>query len=284
MRIFKLLPLLTLSLLLIACGQKVKPQVQQSYYDFNNLITTKEQDQLVQDLKQEGLPSQNWDTLLPYINRYNQENTDIQKVVKTWTKSKIGEDQNDFITFLNEKEYKANQSHFTDDLNCRRTSFILLHNLITSKKDLSQLGLAEEVEFSDLKSRHKELTTTDQQLYSLLFGDNLDYQSTDDLLAAWKKAGLQFPKKIKLLSVFQNSPSDVSNFHTAIAYEKDGYVYVFEKQDPTLPYRWSRFDSWADLKLHWLSNRFEVFKDNIDILVNDQKFDDFLKEKALCQL
>ena len=35
-----------------------------------------------------------------------------------------------------------------------------------------------------------------------------------------KKAGLKFPEKVKLLSVFQNSPGDVSNFHTAITYEK----------------------------------------------------------------
>jgi len=111
----------------------------------------------------------------------------------------------------------------------------------------------------------------------ILFGDNISYQSTDDLLKAWKKAGLKFPKKVKLLSVFQSSPGDVSNFHTAIAYEKDGSIYVFEKQDPTLPYRWSRFNNWADIKTHWLSNRFKVFKDNVDILVNDQKFDDFLE-------
>ena len=51
-------------------------------------------------------------------------------------------------------------------------------------------------------------------------------------------------------------------------------IYVFEKQDPTLPYRWSRFNNWADIKAHWLGNRFKVFKDNVDILVNDQKFDD----------
>ena len=63
----------------------------------------------------------------------------------------------------------------------------------------------------------------------------------------------------------------------AIAYEKDGSIYVFEKQDPTLPYRWSRFNNWADIKAHWLGNRFKIFKDNVDILVNDQKFDDFLE-------
>ena len=101
-----------------------------------------------------------------------------------------------------------------------------------------------------LKSHHKELTAKDQALYSLLFGDNISYQSTDNLLKAWKKAGLKFPEKVKLLSVFQNSPGDVSNFHTAIAYEKDGSIYVFEKQDPTLPYRWSRFNNWADIKTH----------------------------------
>ena len=74
--------------------------------------------------------------------------------------------------------------------------------------------------FLDLKSRHKELNAKDQALYSLLFGDNISYQSTDDLLKAWKEAGLKFLENVKLLSVFQNGPGDVSNFHTAIAYEK----------------------------------------------------------------
>ncbi|EQC71710.1 hypothetical protein HSISS2_2116 [Streptococcus sp. HSISS2] len=30
-----------------------------------------------------------------------------------------------------------------------------------------------------------------------------------------------------------------------------------------------------------MSNRFKVFKGNLDILVNDQKFDDFLKDSVL---
>lgn len=281
MFIKKLIPLILCSLTLVACAPEKKTSNSQASYQFNNLTTQKEENQLAKDLKSKGIPTQNWEQLVPYIDRYNQENTGFQKVVNSWTTSKIGEDQNDFITFLNEKEYEANKSHFIDDLNCRRTSFLLLHNVITSKKDLRHLGLAEETEFADLKSRHKDLNHKDQQLYSLLFGDNLSYQSTDDLLKAWKDAGLVFPEKVKLLSVFQNSPSDVSNFHTAIAYEKEGKVYVFEKQDPTLPYRWSRFNSWADIKTHWLSNRFEIFKDNIDILVNDQKIDDFLKETLL---
>lgn len=281
MPIKKLLPLILCALILGACTLKSKPSNYQASYQFNNLTTQKQEEQLGNDLKKVGVPSQDWDLLLPYINRYNQENTGFQTVVNNWTKSKIGKDQNDFITFLNEKEYQANKSHFTDDLNCRRTSFLLLHNLIKSQKDLSRLNLAEETEFSDLKSRHKELDHRDQQLYSLLFGDNLNYQSTDDLLKAWKNAGLIFPEKVKLLSVYQNSPSDVSNFHTAIAYEKDGLIYVFEKQDPTLPYRWSRFSSWTDIKIHWLSNRFQVFKDNIDILVNDQKIDDFINQPSV---
>ena len=82
------------------------------------------------------------------------------------------------------------------------------------------MDLPSQNEFIDLKSRHKELTSKDQALYSLLFGDNISYQSTDDLLKAWKKAGLKFPEKVKLLSVFQNSPGDVSNFHTAITLKK----------------------------------------------------------------
>ncbi len=36
-------------------------------------------------------------------------------------------------------------------------------------------------------------------------------------------------------------------------HEKDG-IYVFEKQDPTLSD--GVVNNWADIKTHWLSNRF----------------------------
>lgn len=215
-------PLLIIAccLLLMACGHKNTQKNYQAYYSFNNVTTSTQEKQLAKALKSKGIPTKDWDNLAPYISRYNQENTNLQPVVKKWTKSKIGKDQNQFVTFLNEKTFEDNKSHFTDDLNCRRTSFLLLHDLITSSEDLTKLDLPSQNEFIDLKSRHKELTSKDQALYSLLFGDNISYQSTDDLLKAWKKAGLKFPEKVKLLSVFQNSPGDVSNFHTAITYEK----------------------------------------------------------------
>lgn len=275
-------PLLIIAccLLLMACSHKTSLKNYQAYYSFNNVTTSSQEKQLAKDLRSKGIPTKNWDTLEPYISHYNQENTGMQPVVKKWTQSKIGKDKIQFVTSLNEKTVEDNKSHFTDDLNYRQTSFLLLHSLMTSSSDLTKRDLPLQNEYLNLKSRHKDLTAKDQALYSLLFGDNPNYQSTDDLLKAWKKAGLKFPEKVKLLSVFQNSSDDVSNIYTAIAYEKDGSVYVFEKQDPTLPYRWSRFNTWADVKIHWLSNRFKVFKENIDILVNDQKFDDFLKDSV----
>ena len=270
-------------LLLMACSHKHRTTLKnyQAYYSFNNVTTSSQEKQLAKDLKSKGIPTKNWDTLEAYISHYNQENTGMQPVVKKWTQSKIGKDKIQFVTSLNEKTVEDNKSHFTDDLNYRQTSFLLLHSLMTSSSDLTKRDLPLQNEYLNLKSRHKDLTAKDQALYSLLFGDNPNYQSTDDLLKAWKKAGLKFPEKVKLLSVFQNSSDAVSNIYTAIAYEKDGSVYVFEKLDPTLPYRWSRFNTWADVKTHWLSNRFKVFKENVDILVNDQKFDDFLKDSVL---
>ncbi len=283
MRIKSSLLIIACCLLLMACSHKHKTTLKnyQAYYSFNNVTTSPQKKQLAKDLRSKGIPTKNWDTLKPYISHYNQENTGIQPVVTKWTQSKIGKDKNQFVTSLDEKIVEDNKSHFTNDLNYRQTSFLLLHNLLTSSSNLTKRDLPLQNEYLNLKSRHKELTAKDQTLYSLLFGDNPNYQSTDELLKAWKKAGLKFPEKIKLLSVFQNSSDDVSNIYTAIAYEKDGSVYVFEKQDPTLPYRWSRFNTWADIKTHWLSNRFKVFKDNLDILVNDQKFDDFLKDSVL---
>ena len=270
-------------LLLIACSHKHRTTLKnyQAYYSFNNVTTSSQEKQLAKDLRIEGIPTKNWDTLEPYISHYNQENTGIQPVVKKWMQSKIGKDKNQFVTSLDEKIVQKNKYHVTFDLNDRQTSFILLHSLLTSSSDLTKRDFPLQNEYLNLKSHHKELTAKDQALYSLLFGDNPNYQSTDELLKAWKKAGLKFPEKVKLLSVFQNSSDAVSNIYTAIAYEKDGSVYVFEKQDPTLPYRWSRFNTWADIKTHWLSNRFKVFKDNLDILVNDQKFDDFIKDYVL---
>ena len=168
-------PLLIIAccLLLMACGHKNTQKNYQAYYSFNNVTSSTQEKQLAKALKSKGIPTKDWDNLAPYIARYNQENTNLQPVVKNWTKSKIGKDQNQFVTFLNEKTFEDNKSHFTDDLNCRRTSFLLLHDLITSSEDLTKLDLPLQNEFIDLKSRHKELTAKDQALYSLLFGDNM---------------------------------------------------------------------------------------------------------------
>ena len=152
-------PLLIIAccLLLMACSHKNTQKNYQAYYSFNNVTTSTQEKQLAKALKSKGIPTKDWDNLAPYISRYNQENTNLQPVVKKWTQSKIGKDQNQFVTFLNEKTFEDNKSHFTDDLNCRRTSFLLLHNLITSSEDLTKLDLPLQNEFRDLKSRHKEL-------------------------------------------------------------------------------------------------------------------------------
>ncbi|MEX0264887.1 DUF4300 family protein, partial [Streptococcus thermophilus] len=78
---------------------------------------------------------------------YNQENTNLQPLVKKWTTSKIGKDQNQFVNFLNEKTFEDNKSHFTHDLNCRRTSFLILHDLIKSSEDLNKLYLPLQNEY-----------------------------------------------------------------------------------------------------------------------------------------
>lgn len=131
----------------MACGHKTSQKSYQAYYNFNNVTIPTHVKQLAKDLKNKGIPTKDWDNLVPYINRYNQENTNLQPVVKKWTTSKIGKDQNQFVTFLNEKTFEDNKSHFTDDLNCRRTSFLILHDLITSSEDLTKLDLPFKMNF-----------------------------------------------------------------------------------------------------------------------------------------
>ena len=89
-------PLLIISccLLLMACGHKTSQKSYQAYYNFNNVTIPTQVKQLAKDLKNKGIPTKDWDNLVPYINRYNQENTNLQPVVKKWTTSKIGKDQN----------------------------------------------------------------------------------------------------------------------------------------------------------------------------------------------
>ena len=159
-------PLLIISccLLLMACGHKTSQKSYQAYYNFNNVTIPTQVKQLAKDLKNKGMSTKDWDNLVPYINRYNQENTNLQPVVKKWTTSKIGKDQNQFVTFLNEKTFEDNKSHFTDDLNCRRTSFLILHDLITSSEDLTKMDHPHQNEFLDLKSHQKELNAIDESL------------------------------------------------------------------------------------------------------------------------
>ena len=63
-----------------------------------------------------------------------------------------------------------------------------------------------------------------------------------------KKAGLKFPEKVKLLSVFQNSPGDVSNFHTAITYEKMAVSMSLKTGPQHFLIGGAAFNNWADIK------------------------------------
>ena len=74
----------------MACGHKTSQKSYQAYYNFNNVTIPTQVKQLAKDLKNKGIPTKDWDNLVPYINRYNQENTNLQPVVKKWTTSKIG--------------------------------------------------------------------------------------------------------------------------------------------------------------------------------------------------
>ena len=75
-------PLLIISccLLLMACGHKTSQKSYQAYYNFNNVTIPTQVKQLAKDLKNKGIPTKDWDNLVPYINRYNQENTNLQPV------------------------------------------------------------------------------------------------------------------------------------------------------------------------------------------------------------
>ena len=98
-------PLLIIAccLLLMACGHKNTQKNYQAYYSFNNVTTSTQEKQLAKALKSKGIPTKDWDNLAPYISRYNQENTNLQPVVKKWTQSKIGKDQNQLSPSLMKK-------------------------------------------------------------------------------------------------------------------------------------------------------------------------------------
>ncbi len=234
------------------------------------MLTPESQQALGEDLTANGVSTNTWQTMSEYIKRYNDENQS-EPVKSDWTESPIGEDIHQFVTFMDLKEYQEKMTHFTNDINCRHAAFILMNELIQAPDSIEQLGLASDPEFQDLTKRHFELGPKQEQLYSFLFGSNPEYQSTEDMISAWKEVGIQFPESIKLVSAVQNEPGNIQHMHVTIAFEKDGQIHLFEKVDPTQPYRISQFHSWTDLKEHWLSHRFQVFGDSVDILVNDHK-------------
>ena len=83
-------PLLIIAccLLLMACGHKNTQKNYQAYYSFNNVTSSTQEKQLAKALKSKGIPTKDWDNLAPYITRYNQENTNLQPVVKNGLKVK----------------------------------------------------------------------------------------------------------------------------------------------------------------------------------------------------
>ncbi|MBD3949556.1 DUF4300 family protein [Tuanshanicoccus lijuaniae] len=245
-------------------------------YRYHNVVSEKNTTELKEALEEQGMPSENWKTLTRFIDQYQEANKSYEKVAEDWTDMAIGKDASTFTTTMDVDKYKEQLSHFPDDLNCRQTAFLLLRSLVSYDKDkLEQLPVHEE--FKALSKLQEGLTDEEGQLYSLLFNDNKDYKSTDDLTKAWEDAGVKFSDKLRLLSAIQNVEGSVISMHVGVAFEKDGKVYFFEKIDPSLPYRLSEFNSWKDLKEHLLTGRFQMFADQMAFLVNNQSIDELIK-------
>ncbi|MBR7927882.1 DUF4300 family protein [Aerococcaceae bacterium zg-ZUI334] len=245
-------------------------------YRYHNVVSEKNATELQKTLEEQGVPTENWKNLTPFIDQYQESNKDYEKVAEDWTTMDIGKDAFTFTTTMDIKEYEERLSHFPKDLNCRQTAFLLLRSLVTYDKDkLEKLPVHDE--FKSLSEYKEGLTEEEGQLYSLLFNDNSAYKSIADLTKAWKDAGVKFSDKLRLLSAVQNVEGSVISMHVGLVFEKDGKVYFFEKMDPTLPYRLSEFNSWADLKEHLLTGRFQLFAEQIALLVNDQEISELTK-------
>ena len=134
-------PLLIIAccLLLMACGHKNTQKNYQAYYSFNNVTTSTQEKQLAKALKSKGIPTKDWDNLAPYISRYNQEIQTSNLLSKIGPKVKSARIKINSSPSLMKKLSKITKSHFTDDLNCRRTSFLLLHDLITKFRGPHQI-------------------------------------------------------------------------------------------------------------------------------------------------
>lgn len=266
-------PLLALcAFVLVGCQATPKTETKQTAtpsYRYHNVVTEKSAADLQKDLQEQEVPKEAWQTLAPFIDSYHQANKSYEEVANDWTTKKLGQDANQFTTTMGEAELKEKLSHFPKDLNCRQTAFLLLRPLLSY--DTNKVAdLPEHPEFQALKQEVPDLTRADSQLYSLLFNDNESYQSVDDLTKAWKEAGVQFSDKLRLLSAVQNVEGAVVSMHVGLVYEKDGKVYFFEKMDPSLPYRLSEFQSLADLREHLLAGRFQMFREQVALLVNNQ--------------
>ncbi|MGT2951000.1 hypothetical protein BU202_06860 [Streptococcus cuniculi] len=278
----KFKPLVALcAVFLVGCQATSKTETKQETtprYRYHNVVTEKSAADFQKDLQELGVPNENWQALSPFIDSYHQANQSYEKVAKDWTTMKIGQDANTFTTTMEEAEYKEKLSHFPKDLNCRQTAFLLLRSLLTYDTDKVK-SLPEHLEFQALKKEDASFTEAESQLYSLLFNDNPSYKSVADLTKAWKEAGLRFSDKLRLLSAVQNVEGAVVSMHVGLAYEKDGKVYFFEKMDPALPYRLSEFQSWKELQEHLLNGRFQMFKEQITLLANDQNVSELAKAK-----
>ncbi|MER0123877.1 DUF4300 family protein [Streptococcus sp. ZJ93] len=278
----KLIALVSLcALVLVGCHATPKMEAKKETtpsYRYHNLVNTKNTEELQKDLQEQGVSKENWQALSAFIDSYHQANKSYEKEAEDWTSMEIGKDANQFTTMMDVEEYKEKVSHFPKDLNCRQTAFLFLRSLLTYDTDKVK-NLAEHPEFQTLKQYHPELTEADSQLYSLLFLDNPAYKSATDLTKAWKDAGVAFSNKLRLLSAVQNVDGSVISMHVGLVYEKDGKVYFLEKMDPSLPYRLSEFQSWKDFHEHMLTGRFQFFKDQIALLVNDQDLSELANMK-----
>lgn len=262
------------ALLFAGCGAQGKQTAM-----YSNLKDSAAQHEVTEALKAHGVTDQQTDTLIAWVNDFNDR---ISSGTLPEGFQKMPETGADYAGLI--VDYKeAEDGTIVPEANCRLTSYLLMKNMIETNgthddNDTYLFFDTEAIDTCPTFAMRAEERANFVSLFNWvpLNGASTLEEHTALIRKAWEDRGIQIGGDgISLITVYLHGTFDDVRFvgHTGVLAEtEDGLLFV-EKFGPQLPFQATKFHSREELK-SYLLGRTDLYGDETElapiIMENDQ--------------
>gem|GEM_PF-3021654 len=235
-----------------------KDEIKSTPYQYTNLVTTDSIDEFKTILQDTGVPQEDIEAVLEYIQIYHNEATTAGYLSQGWSSASIEKDLYDYSSVIN--AYTLNPFK---DINCRQAAYLIYHSFFETKEkvELPQ----QNTELSALNLNINENSSK----YETLFGSIASDKPLHEVLTEhWNATGSTFHDTIQLVSLWGRKDGHIIHMHCGILIQINDQNFFFEKTDPLLPYQFSRFTS-TDTLNEYLLKRSDEY-DDMTVSMNDR--------------